>query len=370
MLLRSLIRMRPLTAVATAAAALFMQLPAQAAPPQVSDKVVKIGVLTDMSGIFSELSGRGSVLATQMAIEDFKAEAKPAFAIEMVSADHQNKPDIGANKAREWYDTQQVDMVVDAINSAVAIAASNVTREKRRLLMVTGAGSMRLTNEDCSPNTISYTWDTYSTSRPQATAVTKEGARDWYFVTVDYALGQSIELDAQAAVKAAGGQVLGSARHPLSTPDFSSYMLQAQGSKAQAVGIASAGGDLINAIKAAREFGLSRKQTLVPLSGSITDVHGLGLAVAQGLVLTEAFYWDLNDKTRAWSRRFMAQHKRMPNLIHAGTYSAVRSYLHAVQAAGTDDAAAVRKQLGQMRINDVFAANGYIRADGRMVHDL
>lgn len=353
-----------------AAAAAFFQLASHAASPQVSDGVVKIGVLTDMSGIFSELAGRGSVIATQMAIDDFKATTKPDFRIEMVSADHQNKADVGANKAREWYDTQQVDMVVDAINSAVAIAASNVTREKRRLLMVTGAGSMRLTNEDCSPHTISYTWDTYSTSRPQATAVTKDGARDWYFLTVDYALGQSIELDGQAAVKAAGGRVIGSVRHPIGTPDFSSFMLQAQASKAQAVGIASAGGDLINAIKAAREFGITKTQTLVPLSGSITDVHALGLQTAQGLMLTEAFYWDLNERTRAWSQRFFEKHKRMPNLIHAGTYSAVRSYLQAVQAAGTDEALAVRKQLGQARINDVFASNGRIREDGRMVHDM
>lgn len=366
MSLRTYLQLRLLAAAMTVA---FPLVP-QAAEPQISDGVVKIGVLTDMNGIFSELGGKGSVIATQMAIEDFKAEAKPAFGIEMVSADHQNKADVGANKVREWYDTQQVDMVVDAINSAVALAASNVTKEKRRLLMVTGAGTMRLTNEDCSRNTISYTWDTYSTSRPQATAVTKGGARDWYFLTVDYALGQSIEQDGLAAVKAAGGQVLGSARHPISTPDFSSFMLQAQTSKAQAIGIASAGGDLINAIKAAREFGIAKKQILVPLSGSITDVHALGLQAAQGIFLTEAFYWDLNEKTRAWSQRFFEKHKRMPNLIHAGTYSAVKSYLRAVQAAKTDEAGAVRKQLGQMPINDVFASNGRVREDGRMVHDM
>lgn len=352
---------------ALALAGLPFVAPAQ---PQISDGVVKIGVLTDMSGIFSELSGRGSVLATQMAIDDFVADSKPGFRIDMVSADHQNKTDIGANKAREWYDTQQVDLTVDVINSAVAIAVSNVTREKQRLLIVTGAGTMRLTNEDCSPNTISYTWDTYSTSRPQATAVTKEGARDWYFLTVDYALGQSIEQDGRSAVTGAGGRVLGSARHPMGASDFASFLLQAQASKAQAVGIASAGGDLINAVKAAKEFGITRTQTVVPLSGSITDVHALGLQNAQGMVLTEAFYWDLNERTRAWSTRFFERHKRMPNLIHAGTYSAVRTYLQAVQATGTDDATVVRKKLGEMQINDVFAANGRIRADGRMVHDM
>ncbi len=360
--------MRPF--LLTAAVAALLPMTATAAPPQVSGGVVKIGVLTDMNGIFSELAGKGSVIATQMAIDDFKAEAKPEFAIDMVFADHQNKADIGASKAREWYDKQQVDMVVDAINSAVAIAVSSVTREKQKLLIVTGAGAMRLTNEDCSRNTISYTWDTYSTSRPQATAVTKAGARDWFFLTVDYALGQSIEQDGLAAVKAAGGRVLATVRHPISSPDFSSYMLQAQASKAQAVGIASAGGDLINAIKAAREFGVMKNQTLVPLSGSITDVHALGLPVAQGITLTEAFYWDLNDQTRAWSHRFFEKHKRMPNLIHAGTYSAVRNYLQAVQAVGTDEALAVRKQLGAAVINDVFASNGRIREDGRMVHDM
>lgn len=360
--------MRPL--LLTAAAAALFQMTATAATPQISGSVVKIGVLTDMNGIFSELAGKGSVIATQMAIDDFKAEAKPGFAIDMVFADHQNKADIGASKAREWYDTQQVDMVVDGINSAVAIAVSSVTREKQKLLIVTGAGAMRLTNEDCSRNTISYTWDTYSTSRPQATAVTKGGARDWFFLTVDYALGQSIEQDGLGAVKAAGGRVVASVRHPISSPDFSSYMLQAQASKAQAVGIASAGGDLINAIKAAREFGVMKNQTLVPLSGSITDVHALGLSVAQGITLTEAFYWDLNEQTRAWSRRFFEKHKRMPNLIHAGTYSAVRNYLQAVQAVGTDEALAVRKQLGAAVINDVFASNGRIREDGRMVHDM
>ncbi len=360
--------MRPF--LLTAAAAALIPMTATAALPQVSGGVVKIGVLTDMNGIFSELAGKGSVIATQMAIDDFKAEAKPEFAIDMVFADHQNKADIGASKAREWYDKQQVDMVVDVINSAVAIAVSSVTREKQKLLIVTGAGAMRLTNEDCSRNTISYTWDTYSTSRPQAMAVTRAGARDWFFLTVDYALGQSIEQDGLAAVKAAGGRVLATVRHPISSPDFSSYMLQAQASKAQAVGIASAGGDLINAIKAAREFGVMKNQTLVPLSGSITDVHALGLPVAQGITLTEAFYWDLNDQTRAWSHRFFEKHKRMPNLIHAGTYSAVRNYLQAVQAVGTDEALAVRKQLGAAVINDVFASNGRIREDGRMVHDM
>lgn len=355
----------------SAAVALVVGLPstANSAGP-ISDNVVKIGVLTDMSGIFSELGGKGSVIAAQMAIEDFKKESKPSFEIELVSADHQNKADIGANRVREWYDTQQVDLVVDAINSAVAIAASNVTREKKRLLIVTGAGSLRLTNEDCSPNTISYTWDTYATSRPQAAAVTKEGAKDWFFLTVDYALGHSIDQDARAAVGAAGGRVVGAARHPINTPDFSSYMIQAQSSKANAVGIASAGGDMISAIKAAREFGLTKNQVLVPLTASISDVHALGLETAQGLLFTEAFYWNLNERSRAWSHRFFEKHKRMPNLIHAGTYSAVKTYLQTVKSSGSDDATVVRKKFGEIKINDEFASNGRVREDGRMVHDM
>jgi len=343
--------------------------PIAAQPNPISDGVVKIGVLTDMNSIFSELGGRGSVVATQMAIDDFKAQVKPAFRIEMVSADHQNKADIGANKAREWYDTQQVDVVVDAINSAVALAVSNVAREKRRLLIVTGAGTMRLTNEECSPYTISYTWDTYSSSRPTVAALTKSGTDTWFFVTVDYALGHSIEQEATAAIQAAGGKVVGSVRHPLNSSDFSSFMLQAQASKAKGIAIASAGGDLIAAVKAAREFGLTKNQTIVPLTGSLSDVHALGLSVGQGMVLTEGFYWNLNEQTREWSRRFYATQKRMPNLIHAGTYSAVMTYLRSVQATAGDQAERVMADLKQTRINDIFAKNGQIRSDGRMVHD-
>jgi branched-chain amino acid transport system substrate-binding protein len=360
------------TRCAAAACALLLSLCASAvtAAPGISDQVVKVGVLTDMNSIFSELGGRGSVVATQMAIDDFKRDAKPAFAIEMVSADHQNKADIGANKAREWFDTQHVDIVVDAINSAVALAVSNVAREKKRLLFATGPGSMRLTNEECSPYTVSYTWDAYATSRPTVAALTKAGTDSWYFITVDYALGQSIEQEAAAAITAAGGKVIGSARHPLSTSDFSSFVLQAQASKAKGVAIANAGGDLINAVKAAREFGLARTQTIVPLSGTLNDVQAMGLAAAQGMVLTDAFYWNLNAQTREWSRRFFDKQKKMPNLIHAGTYSAVTNYLKAVQATGTDDADAVMKQMKSVRIDDMFAANGHIRDDGRMVHDM
>jgi len=342
-----------------------------AAPPAtLTDNTVKVGVLTDMNGIFSELAGKGSVISAQMAIEDFRASARPAFKIELVSADHQNKADIGASKAREWFDTQQVDVIVDVINSAVALAVSNVTRDKQKLLMVTGAGTMRLTNEECSPNTVSYTWDTFSASRPQVAALTKSGTDSWYFVTVDYALGQSIESEATAAIKAAGGKIVGSIKHPLNASDFSSFLLQAQASKAKGIAIASAGGDAINAIKAAREFDLTKTQVVAPLSVSLPDIHSIGLEAAQGMVTADGFYWNLNAKTREWSRRFYERQKRMPNLVHAGTYSAVLTYLHAVQDIGSDKPADVMKRLKEVRINDVFATDGYIRADGRMVHDM
>lgn len=336
----------------------------------VSDNVVKLGILTDMNGIFSDDSGKGSVLAAQMAIEDFKAAAKPSFKIELVWADHQNKADVGANKAREWYDTQQVDAIFDAINSSVALAVSNVTREKQKVLMVTGAGTTRLTNEECSPYTVNYAWDTYALSRPQVALLTKQGIDTWFFVTVDYALGQSLEAEATASIKAAGGKVIGSVRHPFNTPDFSSIILQAKASGAKGIVLATAGGDAVNAIKAIREFGLMPKQVIAPMMTGTLQVHSMGLEATQGLFLTDAYYWNLNAETRAWSRRFFEKHKRMPNQVHAGTYSAVTSYLNAVKAAGTDSSLEVMAELKRMRIDDAFTSNGQIRADGRMVHDM
>ncbi|MGB6056221.1 MAG: ABC transporter substrate-binding protein [Burkholderiaceae bacterium] len=332
---------------------------------------VKIGVLTDMSGVYSDVGGVGSVVAAQMAIDDFKAEAKPAFKIDLVSADHQNKADIGASRVREWYDAEGVDMVTDLINSAVALAAAKVTVDKNRILMVSGAGTTRLTNEDCAPdNVVHYGWDTRSLSNGQALALAARGKKTWYFVSVDYALGRALEQEASEAIRAAGGRVLGSVKHPLNAADFSAFMLQAQSSKAQVIGLANGGGDLINAIKAAGEYGLRGKQTLAGLGTTFTDIHAIGLETAQGMFLVEDFYWDLNQQTRAWSRRFLAQHKRMPNMIHAATYSAVLSYLKAVQAAGTDAAPAVMKQLHALPINDMFVTNGAVRADGRMLHNM
>jgi branched-chain amino acid transport system substrate-binding protein len=337
---------------------------------KVSGDAVKIGVLTDMSGVYSDLGGQGSVTAAQMAIDDFKAQAKPKWKIELVYADHQNKADIGSNKAREWYDTQGVDMITDALNSGVALAVSKVTLEKNRILMDTGAASTRLTNEDCSPNTVHYVYDTYALANGPGKVLTKQGKDSWYFLTADYAFGHSLEKDTSDAVKAAGGKVVGAVRHPLNASDFSSFLLQAQASKAKVVGLANAGGDTINSIKAANEFGLTKNQTIVGLLTTIIDIHALGLPTTQGMMFTEGFYWNLNNETREWSRRFFGKHKKMPSMLHAGTYSAVMTYLKAVQATGTDDAATVMKRMKATPINDFFAKNGKIRADGRMEHDM
>jgi branched-chain amino acid transport system substrate-binding protein len=355
-----------LCGIGVAAAALA----ADPKPMVISDNVVKLGVLTDMNGIFSDDSGKGSVLAAQMAIDDFKATAKPTFKIELVWADHQNKADVGSNTAREWYDTQQVDAIFDAINSSVALAVSNVTREKQKILMVTGAGTTRLTNEECSPYTVNYVWDTYALARPQVALLTKSGIDTWFFVTVDYALGHSIEAEATASIKAAGGKVLGSVRHPFNTSDFSSIILKAKASGAKGIVLATAGTDAVNAVKAIREFGIMPKQVIAPMMIGALQIHSMGLEATQGLLLTDGYYWNLNAKTRAWSRRFFEKHKRMPNQDHAGTYSAVMSYLTAVKAAGTDSSLEVMAELKRMRIDDAFTSNGQIRADGRMVHDM
>ncbi len=343
---------------------------AQAKAVKLSDNMVKIGVLTDMSGVYSDLGGQGSVTAAQMAVEDYIAQAKPKFKIEVVYADHQNKADVGSNKVREWYDTQGVDMVTDVLNSGVAIAVAKVTQEKNRIMINTGAASTRLTNEDCTPNTVHYVYDTYALANGPGKAVTKAGGDTWFFLTADYAFGASLEKDTSDAVKANGGKVLGSVRHPLNASDFSSFLLQAQASKAKVVGLANAGGDTVNSIKAANEFGLTKSQRLVGLLTTIVDIHALGLPTTQGMMFTEGFYWNLNDETRAWSRKFFTKHKKMPSMLHAGTYSAVTTYLKAVQAAGTDDAATVMKKMRDTPVSDFFAKNGKLREDGRMVHDM
>ena len=344
---------------------------AKAGGPKLSDGVVRIGVLTDMSGLYSDLGGAGSALAAKMAIDDFKAAGKgKAFPIELVSADHQNKADVGAQKAREWYDTQGVDMITDALQSAVALSVAKLTAEKKRILIDTGAASTRLTNEDCSPYTVHYVYDTYSLANGTGNAIVKGGGKTWFFLTADYAFGHSLESDTANVVKAGGGQVLGAVRHPLNASDFSSFLLQAQTSKAQVVGLANAGGDTINSIKAANEFGLTKTQSLAGLLVFITDIHSLGLQVAQGMMLTDGWYWDQNDDSRKFGKRYFEKMRKMPSMNQAGVYSAVTTYLKAIQAAGTDNADAVMAQMKKMKINDMFAKNGYIRADGRMVHDM
>lgn len=341
----------------------------QAQAGKISGDAVKIGVLTDMSGVYSDLGGQGSVTAAQMAVADFggKILGKP---IELVYADHQNKADVGANKVREWYDTQGVDMVTDVLNSAVALAVAKVSAEKKRIMINAGAASTRLTNEDCTPYTVHYVYDTYALANGPAKPIVKSGGDTWFFLTADYAFGHSLEKDTGDAVKAAGGKVVGSVRHPLNASDFSSFLLQAQASKAKIIGLANAGGDTINSIKAANEFGITKNQTLVGLLTTIVDIHALGLPTTQDMMFTEGYYWDLNDDTRKWSRRYFDKMKKMPSMLQAGVYSAVTTYLKAVQAAGTDDADAVMKKLKELPINDFFAKGGKIREDGRMVHDM
>ncbi|MBI1891177.1 MAG: ABC transporter substrate-binding protein [Burkholderiales bacterium] len=341
-----------------------------AAHAQISDNVVRIGVLTDMSGVYSDLGGLGSVTAAKMAVEDFIATKKPSFKVDVVYADHLNKADIGASKVREWYDREGVDMVTDALNSGVALAAGKITAEKNRVIMNVGAATTRLTNEDCNANTVHYAYDTYALATGVAKAAVKQGGDSWFFLTADYAFGQSMEKDASDVVKSAGGKVVGSVRHPLNASDFSSFLLQAQNSKAKIIGLANAGGDTINAVKSAAEFGITKNQTIAPLLLFLNDIHAMGLQSTQGMMLTEGFYWNLNKETRDWSRRYFSRMKRMPNMLHAGVYSAVTHYLNTIAAAGTDEASAVMKRMKTTPINDFYAKNGRIREDGRMVHDM
>lgn len=337
---------------------------------EISDQVVKIGVLSDMSGVFSDLAGPGSVAAAELAIEDFKTQAKPSFEIKLVTADHQNKTDIGANKAREWFDTEHVDMITDVINSAVALAVSKVATDKGKLLLITGSGANVINNEQCSPNTVLYAWDTYSLANGLVDATMKEGLDSWYFVSVDYVLGKAAEADATAAIKKNGGKILGSVKHPLGATDFSSYILDAHNSNAKVIAFANAGGDLHNSIRAANEYGVNKKHKLVALAGNIADIHTLGVELTQGMSLVESFYWDDSAETREFSKRFFTKMKKMPNPLNAATYSAVRQYLTAVNRINSDRWDTVMADLKNQKFNDVFLQNGYIRADNTMIHDL
>jgi branched-chain amino acid transport system substrate-binding protein len=342
------------------------------ASAQVSDGVVKLGVLNDMSSLYADIGGRGSVLAAQMAVEDFGGKVLGA-PIEIVSGDHQNKPDIGAAIARKWIDTDHVDAIVDVPTSSVALAIQEVTREKKRLFLMSGPASSDLTGKACSPYGIQWTYDTYALAHGTGGALVKQGGDSWFFITTDYAFGHALERDTGEAVKAAGGKVLGAVRAPLNTPDFSSFLLQAQASKAKVIGLANAGGDTINSIKQASEFGITAGgQKLAGLLVFLTDVHSLGLKTAQGLTITSAWYWDKDDASRAFAKRFMPRNPTgmPPTYTQAGVHTEVAQYLKAIQAAGTDDADKVVAELRKMKINDFMTKDGWLREDGRVMRDM
>jgi branched-chain amino acid transport system substrate-binding protein len=341
------------------------------AQTKTSDDVVKIGVLTDMSGQFSHEAGEGSVTAVKMAVEDFGGTVlgKP---IEVIVADHQNRNEVAIAKAREWYDVGKVDMIANLINSSIALAVTNVAQEKSRIAIVNGSGSSRLTGDSCTPNSIHYAYDTYALGQGTGKALIKEGLNSWYFLTADYAFGHALEADTAGVVKANGGTVIGAIRYPIDTADHSSFLLQAQASKAKVVAIAGSGTTFINAVKSAKDFGLTDggKQTIAGLLVWITDIDSMGLTAAQGLVLTNGFYWDRDEETRAFSKKFFAKMKRMPHMGDAGDYSSTMHYLNAIKAAGTDDAKAVMAKMREMPVNDFFAKNGRVREDGRFIHDM
>ena len=342
---------------------------ATAVHAQVSDDVVRIGVLNDQSGLYADLGGPGSVVAARMAVEDAGGSVlgKP---VEIVFADHQNKSDIGVAVARQWFDVGKVDMAIGFDNSAVALAVEQLAAEHNRIAIAGAVGSTAFTGKACTPNEASWIYDSYALTTSLAKSTVAEGRDTWFFITVDYAFGHSLEADATARVKAAGGKVLGSVRHPLNTSDFSSYLLQAQASGAKVVAFANGGGDMVNAVKQANEFGLTKNQTMVALLIFISDVHSMELQAAQGLKFVTAFYWDRNDETRAWSKRFFERHGRMPTMAQAAVYSAIRHYLTAIAAAGTDEAKAVMAKMRAIPVNDFYVTNGRLREDGRLVHDM
>jgi branched-chain amino acid transport system substrate-binding protein len=356
------------TAIALAAA-VFSAGAAVPAQAQVSGDTIKIGMITDLSGVYADIDGNGGAEAVRMAIADMGG-AINGKKIQFVVADHQNKPDIAASRAREWFDQQGVDMLIGGTNSGASLAMAKVAQEKKKVFIAIGAGTAQLTNEQCSPYTVHYAYDTVALARGTGGAMVKQGGKSWYFLTADYAFGQSLEKDTTAVIKANGGTVLGSVKHPLGASDFSSFLLQAQASKAQVLGLANAGGDFINSVKAANEFGLTKKMKVAGLLVFINDIHTLGLNTTQGLYLTDGWYWDQNQDSRAWSKRYFAKMKKQPSMLQAADYSAATNYLNAVKAVGSDDADKVMAQLRKTKINDMFAKNGEIRPDGRMVYDM
>jgi branched-chain amino acid transport system substrate-binding protein len=338
---------------------------------QISDGIVKIGVMNDQSGTYADISGPGSTTAARLAVEDFGA-AKKGLKVEIVVADHLNKPDVGSSIARQWYDAEKVDVIVDVPTSSVALAINQITRDKGKAFLVSGAATSDLTGKACSPNTIHWTYDTWALANGTGSAIVKTGGDTWFFLTADYAFGHALERDTEAVVVKSGGKVLGKVRHPFPTADFSSFLLQAQASKAKIIGLANAGADTTNAIKQGAEFGIVKGgQQFAGLLVFISDVHALSLEKANGLVLTEAFYWDLNDKTRAWSKRFAEkQHGAMPTMVQAGVYSAVLHYLKAVEALKSDDGTKVIAKMKELPTDDPLFGKGVVRADGRKIHPM
>jgi branched-chain amino acid transport system substrate-binding protein len=353
-------------------AAVSLFLAHASAYAEMTDNVIKIGVLSDMSSLYTDLSGQGSVVAAQMAVEDFGGKIGET-PIEIVSADHQNKADVGSNIARQWLDVDQVDLIVDVPNSGVALAVNEIVKEKNKVFLISGAASSALTGDKCSPNTVHWTYDTWSLANGTGKAIVKTGGDTWFFITADYAFGHALEKDTSAVVEANGGKVLGAVRHPLNNADFSSFLLQAQSSGAKVIGLANAGADTTNAIKQAAEFGIvAGGQSMAGLLIFLTDIHALGLPTAQGLIFTEAFYWDANDASRAFAKKFAERNRDIhPTMIHAGVYASVTHYLKAISATGSDsDGKAAVAKMKELPTVDPLFGKGTIRADGRKVHDM
>ncbi|MCQ4307190.1 ABC transporter substrate-binding protein [Pseudomonas stutzeri] len=357
-----------LLAIATAALSAAAVIPASAA--EISDGKVKIGILNDQSGVYADFGGKWSYEAAKMAAEDFGGTVQGA-PIEIVTADHQNKPDIASNISRQWYDREQVDSIMELTTSSVALAVQGISKEKKKINLVTGAATAELTGKQCSPYGFHWAYDTHALAVGTGGALVSQGGDSWYFLTADYAFGYSLEEQTSAFVKAKGGEIKGAVRHPLATNDYSSFLLQAQSSGAEVIGLANAGMDTANAIKQAAEFGIvASGQRLAALLFTLSEVHGLGLAAAQGLTLTESFYWDRDDQSREFGKRFFERTGRMPNMVHAGTYSGVLQYLKAIDKVGTDETEAVAKAMHEMPVNDLFARDAKVGANGRLISDV
>ena len=360
-------KLHTITAALAMAGLGFAGAPAHA--QGISDDVIRIGFITDMSGVYSDIDGKAGLEAVRMAIEDAGGSIN-GKKIEVVSADHQNKADVASARVREWFDEQKVDVIIAGTNSSTSLAMAGVAAAKKKPFMAIGAGASDLTNAQCSPYTVHYAYDTVALARGTGSAVVKDGGKSWFFLTADYAFGHALERDTMAVVKAAGGEVKGQVRAPLGASDFSSFLLQAQASKAQILGLANAGGDTINSIKAANEFGVTKTMKMAGLLVFINDVHALGLQATQGMYLTDGWYWDQSDASRAWSKKFEAKVGRKPSMLQAGDYSATAFYLNAIKATGTDDGDTVMKWMKSNKVNDFFAQGGYVREDGRMIHDM